>query len=336
MAWQAGRSWKARQAATVFLSLCGGCLDSRIRLVSRTCCVQLFVLFPDFFVFMRRLARASPPWMPLYLACNALFFVAIMLSGCKLVSRGGPVSKELTTARRLSNEGLAAANEDDLVRAEGLLERAVRACPADIDARRYYADVLWKRGSRVEAVGQMAEALRMSQGDVSTTLAAGRMYLELGLLDDADSLSQSSVSLAPRSSEAWHLHGQVALARGRTDDALADFHKSLSLSPDDRDVLKDTAEVYQHQKRPQRTLSTLAHLSETYGSGNVPSSILTMEGRAHEALGRRQEALLCYRRAIATGEDSKEAVEHLAALEGGKPIAKVATAPQGNSTTLRP
>jgi tetratricopeptide (TPR) repeat protein len=117
---------------------------------------------------------------------------------------------------------------------------------------------------------------------------------------------------------------------------LADFHKSLSLSPDDRDVLKDTAEVYQHQKRPQRTLSTLAHLSETYGSGNVPSSILTMEGRAHEALGRRQEALLCYRRAIATGEDSKEAVEHLAALEGGKPIAKVATAPQGNSTTLRP
>ena len=220
---------------------------------------------------MRRLARASPPWMPLYLACNALFFVAIMLSGCKLVSRGGPVSKELTTARRLSNEGLAAANEDDLVRAEGLLERAVRACPADIDARRYYADVLWKRGSRVEAVGQMSEALRMSQGDVSTTLAAGRMYLELGLLDDADSLSQSSVSLAPRSSEAWHLHGQVALARGRTDDALADFHKSLSLSPDDRDVLKDTAEVYQHQKRPQRTLSTLAHLSETYGSGNAPT-----------------------------------------------------------------
>lgn len=112
---------------------------------------------PGLFVFMRRLARASPPWMPLCLACNALFFVAIMLSGCKLVSRGGPVSKELTTARRLSNEGLAAANEDDLVRAEGLLERAVRACPADIDARRYYADVLWKRGSRVEAVGQMSE-----------------------------------------------------------------------------------------------------------------------------------------------------------------------------------
>ncbi len=138
-------------------------------------------------------------------------------SGCRLIPRSGPVPQEVADARRLCNEGLSAADRKDLLRAEGLLEQAVKNCPTDVDARRHYADVLWQRGERMAAVTQIAEALRLSPGDTSLCIDGGRMYMELGLLDDADRLSREAVRAAPRSDKAWRLHGQVALARGRSE-----------------------------------------------------------------------------------------------------------------------
>ena len=230
--------------------------------------------------------------------------------------RSGPVPQELAQARRLSNEGLSAADQNDLVRAEGLLERAVKSCPTDIDARRHYADVLWKRGERMDAVNQITEALRLSPGEVGLCIEGGRMYMELGLLDDADRLVNEAVNGGPRSAEAWHVHGDVAMARGRPEEALADFHRALAIAPDNREILLDTAEVYRRLKRPQRALATLAILGETYGPNEAPANILALEGQAHEALGRPLDAMENYRQAIARGGAPPDAAVRLAALEG--------------------
>ncbi len=231
------------------------------------------------------------------------------------MSRRGPVPTELTDARRLSNAGLAAADQQDLVRAESLLEQAVKSCPLDVDARRHYADVLWKRGERTAATAQIAEALKLSPEDVGLCVAGGRMYMELGLLDDADRLSRDAVRLAPRSADAWHLRGQVCLARGQAESALADFHRGLAITPDDRDLLRDTAETYRRLNQPQRTLATLAVLGETYGPQQTPADVLVMEARAQESLGRITDAVASYREAIAAGDDSAETAGRLAALE---------------------
>ena len=254
----------------------------------------------------------------------AAILVAATGSGCRLMPRG-PVSQDLAAARRLSNEGLSAADRNDLVRAEGLLERAVKSCPTDIDARRHYADVLWKRGERMAAVTQIAEALRLSPGEVGLCIDGGRMYMELGLLDDADRLAADAVKGAPRSADAWHLHGQVAMARGRDEEALADFHKAAAIVPDDRAILLDTAEVYRRLDRPQRALATLAILGETYGPNQTPANVLALEGMAQEALGRTADALESYRQAIARGGSNPDIERRLAALaapaaEGGPPV----------------
>jgi tetratricopeptide (TPR) repeat protein len=225
--------------------------------------------------------------------------------------------EEVTAARRLCNQGLSAADQQDLARAEGLLERAVRSCPTDIDARRHYADVLWQRGEKVQAVAQIAKAIELSPGDAALCIAAGRMYLDLGLLDDADRLSAEAVRIAPQSAEAWHLHGQAAMARGRPEEALGDFHRALAVAPDDRGVLFDTAEVYRRLDRPQRALATLAVLGETYGPNEVPASLLALEGMAQEALGRTDDARESYRQAIARGERSPEIAARMAALPAG-------------------
>jgi len=245
----------------------------------------------------------------------AMLATVVTGSGCRLIPRTGPVPQEVADARRLCNEGLSAADRKDLLRAEGLLEQAVKNCPTDVDARRHYADVLWQRGERMAAVTQIAEALRLSPGDISLCIDGGRMYMELGLLDDADQLAREAVRVAPRSEKAWRLHGQVALARGRPEEALADFHRALAIAPDDRDLILDTAEVYRRLGRPQRALATLAILGESYAPNQTPPQVFALEGMAQEALDRPTEAIESYRQAVAKGLQSSDVAARLAKLE---------------------
>jgi tetratricopeptide (TPR) repeat protein len=235
--------------------------------------------------------------------------------GCRLVQRRGPVAPEVAEARRLCNEGLSAADRSDLVRAEGLLERAVESCPVDVDARRHYAEVLWKRGERMEAVAQISEALKLSPGDAGLCVEGGRMYLDMGLFDDAERLAREAVRVAPGSAAAWHLRGQVSLARGQPEPALADLHRALALDANDRDVLLDTAEAYRRLNRPQRALSTLAILGETYGPNQTPAHVLMLEALAQEALGRPADAIDSYTMAIARGDAPPDAAARLATLQ---------------------
>ena len=241
--------------------------------------------------------------------------VLVGFVGCRLVTRQDPVPKELAAARRLCNQGLCAVDEQDLPGAETLLSQAVDRCPTDIDARQHYANILWKRGLKVEAIEQITKALELSPEDVGLCLEAGRMYWNIGLLDDADQLSKKAIRNAPHSVEAWYLHGQVALARGHSEDALADFHRALSIAPDNREILLDTAKVYQMLNRPRRALSTLAILGETYGPNQVPANVLVLEGAAQEALNRPAEALVSYRRAREKGDLSPDTVERIALLQ---------------------
>ena len=236
-------------------------------------------------------------------------------AGCRLVNRGGPVSPELADARRLCNEGLLAADREDLARAESLLARAVKSCPGDIDARRHYADVLWQRGERMEAVSQVAAALDLSPTDPGLCVEAGRMYLALGLLNDAERLGSEAVRLAPRSADSWRLRGQVALARGRFEDAVADFHRGLAIAGDDRELLADTTRAYLALGRPRRALATLAILAEESGPDGLQGDLIALEARAQESLGRPHEAADAWRRAIASGAAPPDAAERLAALE---------------------
>lgn len=271
--------------------------------------------------------RSRVPFCIPVLMCAALAAGLVSAGGCRLVNRRGPVATELADARRLCNEGLSAVDRQDLVRAEALLERAVKSCPLDVDARRHYAAVLWKRGERMEAATQINEALKLSPADTGLCLEAGNMYLELGLFTEADRLAGEAVRLAPRSADAWHLHGRIAMARGQFGAALADFHRGLASEPDDRPLLRDTAEAYIRLDRPQRALATLAILSEGYGPDQVPADVLALEGMAQESLGRTDDAIDSYRQALAKGNAPREAAERLATLERGQPQAALATRP---------
>jgi tetratricopeptide (TPR) repeat protein len=255
---------------------------------------------------------------------NAVVVVVALVvatGGCRLVQRREPVPAELADARRLSNEALSAADRQDLARAEALLARAVKACPVDVDARRHYADVLWQRGSRTEAVAQIDKAIQLSPADAGLRIEAARMYLDLGLLTEAERLAADAVRLSPRSPAAWRVHGQLSMARGQFEPALTDFHRGLALAAGDRGLLEDTAEAYLRLERPRRALATLAILGETYGPGQTPARTLMLEGLAQESLGRLAEARACYQEAAARNDPPPEAAARLAALDRATTVA---------------
>jgi Flp pilus assembly protein TadD len=247
---------------------------------------------------------------------SAVVVVAVvcLVSGCRLVTRRNQ-APGLADARRLSHEGLSAIDRQDLARAEALLARAVKACPVDVDARRHYADLLWRRGERMQAVSQIAAALELAPDDPGLCVTGGRMYLQMGLLSDAERLAKEAARLAPRSADAWHLHGQLAMARGQFGSAVEDFHRGLALMPDHPGLLEDAAEAYLRLDRPRRALATLAILGETRGSAQLPTRVLVMEAAAQEQLGRTDDAIDGYRRVVTRDDAPPAAAARLAALE---------------------
>src|SRR5262249_12777699 len=137
----------------------------------------------------------------------------------------------------------------------------------------------------------------------------------------ARQVADDVLDLNPSDSRAWALRGRVEVAAGSFEHALADFHRALENAHDDRQLLLETAEVYRRVNRPQRALSTLTALCETYGPGEEPQQVLYLKGLALAALSRHDEAADAFELALEHGSASPELLYRFgeSALAAGRP-----------------
>ncbi len=244
--------------------------------------------------------------------------LSILCSGCAIPFREGPVPKSVVSARQLSQRGITAMQRGDWTNAETLLSEATQTCPADSDARRQYAEVLWHRGMKQDALKQLDESIRLSGDDPSLFVRQGEMFLELGRTDDAVRRADQAIRLDSKSAAAWSLRGQAEQASADSSQALADFQRALSLRHDDRAALLQTAETYRQQNKPQRALVALQILIDTYPPGDEPQQVLHLQGLALSTLGRYDDAIESLTLATQRGAPTTElryrlAEAHLAA-----------------------
>ena len=237
------------------------------------------------------------------------------LTGCQLVRPHDPVSKPVAQSRQLSDRGLNAMEHGDLSSAQSLLGQAVKVCPEDITAHRQYAEALWQGGQRELAMGQMGKVLKLAPNDSQLEVRFGEMHLALGHIDEAQKMADQALDETPNDPRAWALRGRVAEATAQYDQALADFDRSLEFCHDDRQLLLETAEVYRRLNRPQRALSTLTSLCETYGPNEEPQDVLYLKGLALEALGRPDDAADAFAVALDHGAPTPELFYRLAEAE---------------------
>ena len=256
--------------------------------------------------------------------------VALVLSaaGCRLPGREGPVSPSLVASRQFCQQGVAAIERNDWEQAERLLADAVKTCPSDPDARRHYAEALWHRGARKEAVNELEEACRQAPDDPSLHVLLAERRLAMGHVEQARQGAQCAIDLDPKHAGAWALQGRVNRASGETSQALADYHRALGLAPHDRAILLEIAELYRELNRPERALATLHTLSDTYSPGQEPPQALYFEGLAYEALERWDEAVESFSAARARERPTAEILFRLGRAEwfAGRPAQAAAAA----------
>jgi tetratricopeptide (TPR) repeat protein len=231
-------------------------------------------------------------------------------AGCRMMN--GASSEEAAASRQLTVRGKSALERGDVRAAEALLAEAIKCCPDDPAARRHYAEALWQRSAKDDALLQAEEALRLAGDDPAIAVQAGQMNLAMGRMDEALRLANFALNSNPRFAAAWALRGRVAARTGSLDDALADFHRSLSHAPGDPEVLFETAEVYRALGQPKQALSTLSSISAPLDCQEERMQVLYLRGLALAALDRHADAADAYLLALARNSPSAEIWARLA------------------------
>jgi tetratricopeptide (TPR) repeat protein len=226
-------------------------------------------------------------------------------AGCHAFPKA-PTTRSAGAARQFAQQGLAAMERSDWTNAEKLLFKAVEACPADVEARRNYAETLWHRGAYAAAIAQLEEARRVATQDAALAVRVGELYLNLNRLDKARLAADQALDLDPKFAPAWALRGRVLELNNQPRAALADYQRALGYDPANVDLQLRLAESYRQTGSPSRALAALQNLLEVYPPGEEPQNALYLQGLALSALGRFNEAADSYARACGRGAPTAE------------------------------
>lgn len=227
-------------------------------------------------------------------------FTAAPPMGCRAIVKFGE-SRQSVAARRLSRQGLTAAKQGDWKSAETLFSEALDVSGSNDAAHRGLAETLWQRGQTEDAIKHLRQAVQLSAGDPKHLQRLGRMYLELGRVDEAARQGEIALQSDREWAAVWALWGDCEAARNRFDSALAAYHRALSLQPDYPYAQIQAAEIYHQQGRHDRLLATLDRLHTDYNATQESNDSQTdghliagrsdlLRGLAMRQVGRHEEA----------------------------------------------
>jgi tetratricopeptide (TPR) repeat protein len=226
-------------------------------------------------------------------------------------------------ARRFSGMGFQKIHDGSWQDAEELFTKALDKSKNDDRAHWGLAESYWNRGETELAVEHMEQAVRLSAGDPKMVQRLGRMYVEIGRLEDAKFHSLWALESERDSAQAWALYGDCLLAAAGTSDAthpalqpsLSAYHRALALQPDYPKVQQTAAEIYSTQQRYDRVLATLDRLHDGIGVAAAPARVDLLRCIALKQEGRTEDAKESFRRAIAKDGNNPDPLIELASLE---------------------
>lgn len=235
-----------------------------------------------------RTSARPPLWRAVL--CVGLSASVTATAGCRTFRYSKGSDESIATARQLSLQGIAARGQGRWDQAEMLFAQAVEQCPRDERARCDYADSLWLRGEQELAVANMEEGVRLSGHDPGRVVQLGNMYLVRGDFSRAAAQADRAIRANRNLASAWALRGKVLEAQNSRTEALASFHRALTLQPNYQEVQLALAELYREQGRPQLALAALQNLADSLPADRVPVEALVEQGLALRQLGRHRDA----------------------------------------------
>lgn len=219
---------------------------------------------------------------------------------------------DVVLARQIARQGTDAFHSGDWKRAERYYSKAVEVCAVDERVRARYAETLWNLGQHQAAIRHQREAVRLSGDAPELKVQLGGMYLAQGDVQRAGQLVQQAIDSGRESATAYRLQGDILQRKGKWPQALAAYHRALSIQPEHPEVRMAMARGYQRAGRPQRALATLRSSAETYPPGEEPPELHYWQGVALASLGRYSRAVQRFATAESRGLQSADLLFRLA------------------------
>ncbi|HJN12918.1 MAG TPA: tetratricopeptide repeat protein [Pirellulaceae bacterium] len=232
------------------------------------------------------------------------------LAGCATLKHK-PVPDNVVEARQFSLSGIDAMQRYEWEKAEGLFSKAIDTCPADERAHQQYAEALWHRDARTDAIAHLERSVALSGGDPHRRVRLGEMYLALGQTDQAWEQVEAAIGAQRKLASAWALRGDILRKQGRLEEAVVNYHRALSNQPQYPHVQLAVAAVYREMNRPRRALATLEVLATQYPPSEVPQELLLQQGLALKAMDRYDDAVMMLAAAARQGEPTLDVLYHL-------------------------
>ncbi len=243
-----------------------------------------------------------------------MLLAGCVASGCVSMHRG-PVAENVLDSRQLSLRGMAAVQRGRWSEAEELFARAIEVCPADELAHHRYAESLWRRGQRDAAIQHMETAVRLAGASPPLQVQLGEMYLSTGQAELARAQAEQAIAAQPQNETAWALQGEVLRGQGRMSEAMASYHRALTLRPHYPQVQLALCELYLQQNRPRRALATIDLLASMHPPNAVPQQVLALKGISLKRLGRHPDAVEALTKAVEESEPTGDLLLELAEAE---------------------
>lgn len=241
--------------------------------------------------------------------------VAVFLTGCRLMPFAA--KRDVSEKLELNRQGIAAFERQEYDTAEKKFIEAAERDKADLTSRRYYAETLWARGAKSDAVQLLAE-LSKTEGPLDDSLAINQSLAEK-LLEEKQPVSalnyaERVVQSSPQSSRGWALRAEVYRQLGKNEEAIGDYHHALHFDPDNREFLRSLAELESQAGRCESSLATWQRLGRTYPGNSQPEEVLCGKAEACRRLKRYDESIRCYEQVLAQHPDRSSLYRLLAEI----------------------
>jgi predicted O-linked N-acetylglucosamine transferase (SPINDLY family) len=214
-----------------------------------------------------------------------------------------PQPSELTKVEDLFRRASAALRTGNLVEAERLYKKVLRAQPNHLGALNLLGILLTQLGRDEEAEHAIRAALKINAGVEVTQYNHGLVLKKLKRLPEALAAFERASALNPHVADTWNSRGTVLNDLKRFEEALSDFDKAIALKSDFADAFFNRGNALQGLRRYAAAVESYSK-AITLNPRNA--SAHNNRGTALLYLKRPAEALDAFDRALAVKPDSGE------------------------------
>jgi tetratricopeptide (TPR) repeat protein len=241
--------------------------------------------------------------------CNQEADRELRIKGCSaFIAMGGQTAHNLAVAH--IHRGLVYYEKGDFDRAIVDDTEAIKLDPKFIDAYVNRGIAYDSKGNDDRAIADYDKALEINPTDAHALGNRGLAYYHKGDLDRSLADLDRAIAADPNQANHRSNRGQTRVAKGDFDGAIADYDKAIELNPKLADAYMGRGWTYLRKGRAAQGLPD----AEKSVQLRPDAGTLDVRGRIFEALGRKQEAIADYRRALAMDaafEDAKRGLQRL-------------------------